>query len=155
MTDFNKVLRDMPLSSGSHEPGKGACVMEKVAILWGLHNGQGVEWTDLPECTNEVVAKFAQQVNDRLDNTERQRLNALIPRLLRARRTDSDLRVNVRLAIWAARRVVLHLVREQDREVCEAAIEAAENWLTTGTWDAGRGLVRPSRMGRRRPGLCG
>ena len=135
--NFEKVLRDMPLGKGGHEPGKGACVMEKVHMLWAIHAGRDVmaEWSDLPECTNEVVARFAQVVNDRLNSTERQRLNALIPRLLRARRTDSDTRVNVRLAVWAARRV-LHLVREKDREVCERAIEAAEKWLETGAADA-------------------
>lgn len=130
MTDFQKVLTDMPLDAGGHEPGTGACVMEKVAILWALHTGQDVAavWSDLPECTNEVVAEVARYVNDHLTNTQRQKLNALIPRLLRARRTDSDRRVNVRLAVWSARRV-LYLVTEDLRPAAEAAVRDAEAWL--------------------------
>jgi hypothetical protein len=104
--------------------------MEKVSILFAL--GQGVDvssvFSDTPACTNSVIAQLAQTVNDRLGDEQRQRLNPLIPRLLRARRTDSDPRINLRIAIWSARKV-LHLVREEDREVCEKAIDAAQGWL--------------------------
>ncbi len=132
MTDFVKVLRDQPLSSGSHQAGdKQACVMEKVSILWALGTGQDVSdvFSDLPACTNHVVAKTAQKVNDRLDDVERQKLNAFIPRLLRARQTPSDRRINVRLAVWSARRV-LHLIEDEERRaVALRAIESAEAWL--------------------------
>jgi hypothetical protein len=130
VTDFLKVLKETPLSVGSHDASSGqACVMEKVAILWAMHSGQDVKavFSDLPECTNAVIASAAQRINDFLGD-ERQGLNALIPRLLRARRTDSDRRINVRLSIWSARKV-LHLVREKDRAVALEAIEAAEAWL--------------------------
>jgi hypothetical protein len=128
--DFEKVLTEMPLAYGGHKPGSQACLMEKVAILWALHSNQDVTevWSDLPECTNEIIARAAQLVNDVLTDTERQRLNTLIPRLLRARRTDSDRRINVRLAVFAGRSV-LHLVRDEDRAVALRAIEAAEAWL--------------------------
>ena len=130
MTEFLDRMKH-PLASGSHKVGDGQeCVMERVAILWALHSGKDVAAasSDLPECTNTVIARAAQTVNDYLTDTQRQRLNVLIPRLLRARRTESDMRVNVRLAAWAARRV-LDLTRPQDREVCERAIEAVEAWL--------------------------
>jgi hypothetical protein len=128
--DFEKVLTEMPLAYGGHKPGNQACLMEKVAILWALHSNQDVTevWSDLPECTNEIIARAAQRANDVLADTERQRLNTLIPRLLRARRTDSDRRINVRLAVFAGRSV-LHLVRDEDRAVALQAIEAAEAWL--------------------------
>ena len=51
---------------------------------------------------------------------------------MRARRTDSDQRVNVRLAVFSAR-YVLDLVDKKDLEVCEKAIEAAEAWLEDPT----------------------
>ena len=100
MTEFQDLLRK-PLEHGSHGVHDGKqCVMERVALLWALSSGQDVTavFSDLPTCTNEVVAKVAQTVNDNLSDTDRQRLNAFLPRLLRARRTDSDVRVNMRLA---------------------------------------------------------
>ena len=128
MNEFTEVLLNTPLAHGSHKsPKEGACVMEKVAILWGLHNGRGVDFKDLPGCTNVAVAQFAQKVNDNLPDDKRQRLNAFIPRLLRARRTDKDLRVNVRIAIQMAEGV-LELTGTA-RPQAEAAIEAAKKWL--------------------------
>jgi hypothetical protein len=129
--NFKSILTDKALDKGSHHsPQEGACVMEKVAMLWALHEGRDVlgSFSDLPECTNPVIAKAAQAVNDNLSDEARQKLNAFIPRLLRARRTDSDRRVNVRLAVFSAR-YVLDLVDKKDLEVCERAIEAAEAWL--------------------------
>ena len=131
MTDFQDLLRQ-PLSSGGHAPEDGEqCLMEKVSLLWALATGRDVSaaFSDLPECTNRVIAQVAQVVNDRLGDKERQQLNAFLPRLLRARRTDSDHRVNVRLALWAARRV-LHLIEsDQDRAVAEQQLAAVEAWL--------------------------
>jgi hypothetical protein len=116
-------MQPIRLSAGNHDsPEQGGCVMEWVSLL------AKQPWTDNPTCTNEVITRAAQAVNDRLNDTERQRLVALIPRIMRARRTDSDRRVNVRLALWAARSV-LHLTREQDRVVCERAVVAVEMWL--------------------------
>jgi hypothetical protein len=137
-SDFAKVLTEMPLDAGPHKAEDGkACVMEKVAILWAMHAGLDVAevFSDLPACTNSIIAKAAQSVNDRLSDTERQKLNAFIPRLLRARRTPSDHRINVRLAVWASRR--LHDAdggqEAGSREAAEAAIEAAQQWLDDPT----------------------
>src|SRR5436305_6059489 len=89
------------LSSGHHsEPELGGCVMEVASML------AKEMWSDTPTCTNAVVTSMAQVVNDRLNDEDRQRLWALLPRILRARRTASDQRINVRLAIWCARRVL-------------------------------------------------
>jgi hypothetical protein len=129
-TDFTKLL-SAPLAEGKHDTWDGEqCVMERVAMLWALANNIDVAeyFSDLPGCTNTVIARAAQMVNDSASDQDRQRLNTFVPRLLRARRTESDRRIGVRLALWAARRV-LHLVDEQDRPVCEQAIAAAEAWL--------------------------
>ena len=131
MTDFTEVFKNTPLAKGGHSANDGkACLMEKVSILWALNTGQDVKdvFSDLPPCTNAFVARNAQYVNDLSSDEDRQKLNAMIPRLLRARRTDSDHRINTRLAIWAARKV-LHLVDPMDMAKALAAIEAAEAWL--------------------------
>lgn len=130
MPEFADLLRQ-PLASGPHKDWDGEqCIMERVSLLWAMASGQDPQavFSDLPACTNQVVARVAQVVNDRVSDEDRQRLNAFLPRLLRCRRTETDRRINVRLAIWCARRV-LHLVRPQDRRACEKAIEAAEAWL--------------------------
>ena len=104
-TDFRAVLTDMPLSYGSHdpveEPGE-ACVMEKVSILYALSMGLDPikNFTDLPFCTNDVIALTAQEVNDGAEDSERQRLNALIPRLLRARKAgELERRVTITMTL--------------------------------------------------------
>ncbi len=117
------------LDAGSHNsPDQGGCVMEVVSML------AKQPWTDSPTCTNEVITRAAQAVNDRLGDNERQRLVPLIPRILRARRTDSDRRVNVRLALWAARSV-LGFVRDKDRPECERALRSVELWLAGDVTD--------------------
>lgn len=73
----NTIPDGLPtLSAGAHKPGSGkACVMEYVSLL------AGEEWTDTPKCTNPVLARAAQRVNDALDDSERHRLVPLIGRL--------------------------------------------------------------------------
>ena len=132
----------MNLSPGSHHGRVGACVMEMVSLINGrkvVVEADGtvdVDWlwdgkTDLPACTTKVVARAAQIVNDHLDDSQRQRLAVLIPRLLRARRCanpDVEHRVQVRVALWAARSVA-HFVPDEQRGVCDAALAAVEAWL--------------------------
>lgn len=113
------------LSEGAHDnPSEGGCVMEYVSLL------AGEEWSDTPACTHPVLAKVAQAVNDRLDDSERHRLVPLIPRLLGTAPTGTNEEqqvLSVRLACWCARQV-LDLTRDEDRAVCERAIDTAEAW---------------------------
>jgi hypothetical protein len=104
MSDFSTVLTQTPLSSGGHSADdKEACVMEKVHILWAINNNVPVDltWTDMPICTNPLVARLAQGVNDALGQRKRQQLNLVIPRLLRARQTTQDAKINTGLVLWA------------------------------------------------------
>ena len=95
-------MKFQPLGVGKHKrPEDGTCVMEKVSLLWSYAKGKRVYFTDLPTCTNKVVALVAQLINDDSEEEKRQHLNTMIPRLLRARRTKSDKRVAIRLCIWA------------------------------------------------------
>jgi hypothetical protein len=84
------------LEPGAHPDSLDGCVMEWVALLSGLPK------TDRPRCINELVTSVAIHLNDTLDDVSRQRLKGFVPRLLRARRGPGDMRIGVRLAIWAA-----------------------------------------------------
>lgn len=114
------------LSKGAHDdPAEGACIMEYVSLL------AGEEFSDTPACTHPVLARAAQVVNDRLPDADRHLLVPLIGRLFGTadtRESGLDRRIlSVRLAVWSARHVE-HLLLEQDRRVCVAAIDAAEAW---------------------------
>lgn len=67
------------LAKGAHAPEDGkACVMEYISVITGDH------WTDQPACTNLLVAKAAQAVNDHLDDNDRQKVVPFIHRLAAA-----------------------------------------------------------------------
>jgi hypothetical protein len=122
VTTFTDILVNQPLTEGDHEhPEKGTCVMEKVCILWAVAMGRTPYqvFTDLPPCTNPLIARAAQIINDSVDERNRQRLNLLIPRLLRARNTDSDHRIELRLVQWLLLRAAAQ-AEDETREACEA-----------------------------------
>ena len=53
---------DVRLSRGNHKnPAQGMCVMEYVSFKYGFG------FSDLPECTDRVIAHAAQIVNDRVE----------------------------------------------------------------------------------------
>jgi hypothetical protein len=126
MTERGGTMKEVKLLVGAHDNiNSGGCVMEYVSWL------AGEPWSDAPECVHPVLAAVSRRVNDRLGDDERQELKNLIPLVMGTTISDEEKskRVSVRCATWAAREV-LHLVREQDRAVCEKAIEAAEGWLS-------------------------
>ena len=92
-------VESIRLESGAHPGSPGACLMEWVALMYGLPK------TDRPSCINQLVTSVAIHLNDTLDDASRQRLREFIPRLLRARRGPADDLIAVRLAIWAARSI--------------------------------------------------
>jgi hypothetical protein len=128
MNDFT-VPDALPiLSAGHHDisaTGRG-CVLDCVSWLSGRP-----EEGDAPSCVHPVLRSAAIRVNDTMSDDERHLLWALVPRLIGTADVRTDLvarkLLSVRLAVWCARQV-LHLVREQDRDVCEKAVVAAEAW---------------------------
>jgi hypothetical protein len=118
------------LARGSHPDSGDGCLMEWVAVLAGL------EKTDHPACTNELIATVAIYLNDGLGDVDRQRLVTLIPELQRARRTRDDRLVDTRLAIWCAASMA-HLVPGPYGPVHRRAVDAAAGCLA-GTVDPGR-----------------
>ena len=76
MIDFNK-LTAFELQGGSHESAdEGLCAMEAVAWL------EGVKHSDSPSCTCPVIAAFVRSINDRMPDSDRQKLVAYLPRLV-------------------------------------------------------------------------
>ena len=132
------IPEDIYIAGGQHSPNdKEGCVMEWVSVKWLMtHRGLSLTeaWallTDSPECTEPMIYRAAQRVNDLLPEVERQRLVPLIDRLMVAGHVADPVvahRCRVRVACWAARSV-LDQVRDEDREVCETAILTAEAWL--------------------------
>jgi hypothetical protein len=93
--DFMPVL-----SRGAHEgPSDGACIMEYASFI------TGDRWTDFPGCTNRVLAKAAQLVNDLTEDDERQQLLPLLPRLMGTTEDTSEIRRAMAVAAldWAER----------------------------------------------------
>ena len=73
------------LSGGGHTGTTGqACIMEYISVLMGY------EWTDMPKCTNPVIARVAQRVNDSLEDEDRWLLLEFIPRLTTTSRVPDE-----------------------------------------------------------------
>jgi len=121
------------LDKGRHQPHYDAgCLMEWKMMLCACKGCTDLRargrLTDSPPCTNAVVTRLVQAVQDRLPDDERQQLLVMAERIDRCRRTSADHRINVRLAIWLARQV-MHLIPENEDPRALLAIEAAEAWL--------------------------
>lgn len=107
------------LSEGAHaSPAEGACIMEYASFL------AGEEWSDTPSCTNTTLAFFAQDVNDTLDDEERQRLLPLLPRLMG---TGGDSVTAGKAIAEAAREYVRHLMGHTNSSVDYWAREAQDS----------------------------
>lgn len=142
LIDLRK-LDSYTLGMGAHRATDGVCVMELVSVLAGLGK------TDQPSCTNEAITSVAISINDRMDDASRQQLKVLVPRLMRAKRTSVDNRVNARLALWAARSVLQFIASSTDRNEVGEMLEAAERCLqgeTSATACLNCPVVRVQRL---------
>src|SRR5262245_47200902 len=107
------------LAKGGHGGSSGVTgtvaagrLMERKARLCGCadcraNTAEGNK-TDSPTCTNRVITKLVQAVQDRLTDDDRQSLVSgdWAERIDRCRRTTKDRRINVRIAIALARAVL-------------------------------------------------
>ena len=76
MIDFNK-LTAFELQAGAHDTtAEGLCAMEAVAWF------EGEDHSDHPSCTCPVIAAFVRSINDRMPDSDRQKLVAYLPRLV-------------------------------------------------------------------------
>jgi len=107
-------------------PADGGCLVQLASYL-----NDGHSWTDATPCVHPVLRSLAIRVNDETSDENRHLLAQLAARLVGTGPEPSDPHearvLQVRLAVWAGRRV-LHLVREQDRAVCTTALDTADAW---------------------------
>lgn len=115
-----ELLQVPYLRSGTGStPSEGGCILQVIDWI------DRMRWTDEPPCVHPIFQTIAISVNDRLDNTARQQLLDLAPRLMGTASVDPVL--PVRLSVFAARHV-LPVVPRGLRAVPRAAISAAEDW---------------------------
>ena len=87
------------LSASSHDdPSLGMCVMEMVSFL------AGEKWSDMPNCSSPVVARFCQVINDNSAQETRDRLQMYVPRLIGTASPEHDAERAEYLA-WSAIRI--------------------------------------------------
>jgi hypothetical protein len=91
-------LASLRLEKGAHGADSTFCVMEAVAYI------AGEPWSDHPRCSSPVITAYCLALNDRMPDTERQRLVAYIPRLVDTREPRLERRRAYLCADWAARR---------------------------------------------------
>ena len=88
-------LENLTLMRGAHvKRDDGLCLMEAVALF------AGEKHSDHPPCTSRVLADFGIRLNDRMNETERQRLKPFIPRLIGTNDGKDLVRANI--LAWAA-----------------------------------------------------
>jgi hypothetical protein len=125
------------LSRGKHRsPRKGACFMELASYL------AGERWTDHPACTHPLLAELARQVNDHVSDEARQTLLGLVPDVIGV--TGSDLRIDLRIALRAAR-TALPVVSEEWQRVMAVGVLSCERLLADLDGRPGTALSRQSQ----------
>jgi hypothetical protein len=72
-------LGQLVLHHGAHADHKDMCVMEAVAYI------AGEPWSDRPKCACPVISAFLRRWNDDLNDTDRQLLKPLIPKLVNSK----------------------------------------------------------------------
>ncbi len=86
----------------------------------------GERWSDHPACTHPLLAELARRVNDCISDRSRQGLVVLVPEVIGL--TGSDLRIDVRIALRAAR-TALPVVDEHFQCVLVVAVLSCERLL--------------------------
>lgn len=121
-TERGRSAEFLPLlSRGKHRrPRNGACVMEYTSYL------AGEKWSDHPACTHPLLGELARQVNDFISGEARQSLVELVPDMIGL--TGTDLRIDLRIALRAAR-TALPVVAEERQQMMATAVLTCERLL--------------------------
>ena len=83
----------------------------------------GQRWSDHPVCTHPLLGELARQVNDFISDQARQALVELVPDMIGL--TGDDLRIDLRVALRAAR-TALPFVAEERQRIMAVAILTCE-----------------------------
>lgn len=103
------------LSRGRHRrPRNGACLMEYASYL------ANEKWSDHPACTHPLLAELARQVNDFISDGARQELLQLVPEMIGV--TGDDVRIDLRIALRAARTALPVVAEERQRMMAVAVL---------------------------------
>jgi len=86
----------------------------------------GERWSDHPACTHPLLALLARHVNDYISDDARQALVGLVPDVIGL--TGSDLRIDVRIALRAAR-TALPVVAEERQWAMATAVLTCERLM--------------------------
>jgi len=86
----------------------------------------GERWSDHPACTHPLLALLARHVNDYISDEARQALVGLVPDVIGL--TGSDLRIDVRIALRAAR-TALPVVAEERQWAMATAVLTCERLM--------------------------
>jgi hypothetical protein len=86
----------------------------------------GEKWSDHPACTHPLLAELARQVNDFMSDEARQALVELVPDVIGL--TGSDLRIDLRIALRAAR-TALPVAAEERQQIMASAVLTCERLL--------------------------
>jgi hypothetical protein len=126
------------LAVGAHDgPTEGMCVMEAVAWI------SGEPWSDTPRCACPVVSAYLRALNDGMPAGERQRLKALIPRLVGSRATTGVEQRRANLAADTAVRVFASRALDRlSRTERAAQLRALDPIVGVGTARAAHNVVR-------------
>jgi hypothetical protein len=136
-TEHGHFPESLPLlSRGKHRKARnGACAMEYASYL------AGEKWSDHPACTHPLLAELARQVNDFTSDKTRQSLVELVPDLIGL--TGCDLRIDVRIALRAAR-IALPVVSEEQQRMMATAVLTCERLLAKLDGCPGRPMCQDS-----------
>jgi hypothetical protein len=130
MTATASIPDNLPrlIHGASETPEDGACAMQAVAWLWSA----GQEWTDAPACTHPVFRRLAIRINDNADDTTRQQLWPLLPRLIGTRDPDPAARnrISVTLAAWSAEQALPLITNPEQHKTAASRIARARAWLS-------------------------
>jgi hypothetical protein len=80
----------------------------------------GERWSDRPACTHPLLAVLARHVNDYISDEARQVLVGLVPDVIGL--TGSDLRIDARIALRAARTALPVVAEERQRAMATAVL---------------------------------
>jgi hypothetical protein len=120
-------LSELTILSGSHEaPPNGTpegCVMELASWVCGL------DWSDVPPCTDKRLAKLAQTINDGIEDDERrtEKMRRLVPLVIDTADREEEVKALLdRLAVRRLRETVLPLADTWPESIREEVVSAIE-----------------------------
>jgi hypothetical protein len=135
-------LETIVLRKGKHNKRTAAtvCAMEAVAWLAGEPH------TDHPECVSPVIGEFVRSWNDAMNDTDRQILKPLLPRLIGTRGSAAQESQRAWMALdWLCRVSVPAWLRLAGLHVEATAIEATAPIVDTATAQAAQEALSAGR----------